>query len=393
MTKVVILGSTGSIGTQALEVAAALPHEIQVVGLTAGSNAELFTQQIDRWHPEVAVLADESAYRTVRANIRPGRTHLLCGMEGICAAATWPGADLVLGAMLGAAGLRPTLAAIQAGKDVAIANKETLVAAGQIVMAAVQEHGVKLFPVDSEHSALEQCLRGEDPATIASLTITASGGPFWERTREEIAAALPAQALKHPTWTMGRKITIDSATLMNKGLEMIEAHWLFGVPMERIDVVVHRQSVVHSMVTFTDGSVKAQLGVPDMRLPIQSGLLRGRRAAGGAPQLNLATMGPLTFAAPDPERFPSIDLARAAMTAGGTTPAALNAANEVAVEAFLAGRTNFYGMTEAIIHALERHENMARPDITEILAADSSARRAVAEFVSGCSGKALYEVA
>lgn len=380
MTPVIVLGSTGSIGTQALEVAASLPQEICVQGLAAGSNVELFASQIERWQPEVAVLADEAAYLSLKAQLKPGRTQLLCGMEGINVAATWPGAEVVLGAMLGAAGLGPTLAAIGAGKDVAIANKETLVAAGELVMGAAKKQNVQIFPVDSEHSALAQCLLGEDVSRVQTLTITASGGPFWEKTRAEIAAALPAQALKHPTWTMGKKITIDSATLMNKGLEMMEAHWLFDIPMEQIDVVVHRQSIIHSMVTFVDGSVKAQMGVPDMRLPIQLGLLRGRRISGDVPQLNLATMGPLTFASPDDERFPAIGLARAAMKAGGTTPAALNAANEVAVGQFLSGAGNFYSITSAIEYALERHENTARPQLADILAADEVARQRVNEF-------------
>lgn len=380
MTPVVILGSTGSIGTQALEVAASLPSEIKVVGLAAGSNVELFARQIEEWQPEVAVLANEAVYRELKASARLGSTRLLCGKEGLLAAATWQSSEVVLGAMMGAAGLEPTLAAIGAGKDVAIANKETLVAAGELVMEAARSNGVHLHPVDSEHCALAQCLLGEDADRVRTLTITASGGPFWEKSREEIAAALPHQALKHPTWTMGQKITIDSATLMNKGLEMIEAHWLFGVPMENIDVVVHRQSIIHSMVTFVDGSVKAQLGVPDMRLPIQMGLLRGRRVVGEVPELNLATMGPLTFAAPDAERFPSINLARAAMAAGGTTPAAMNAANEVAVQHFLSGSGGFYCITEAIEFALERHQNTVRPQLADILEADARARANVEEF-------------
>ena len=380
LQRVIILGSTGSIGTQALDVAAALPGHLEVVGLAAGSNIELLAEQIQRWQPEVAVVHDEAAFGRLRGNGNLGRTRLLCGMAGLCEAAVWPGADLVLGAMMGAAGLRPTLAALEVGRDVAIANKETLVAAGALVMETARRSGAKLWPVDTEHSALAQCLLGERPEEVAKLTITASGGPFVNATREAIAAAPATSALKHPTWTMGRKITIDSATLMNKGLEMIEAHWLFEVPMDRIEIVVHRQSIVHSLVTFTDGSVKAQLGVPDMRLPIQWGLLRGRRAGGCAPELRLDAMGALTFEPPDLTRFPSIALAREAIRLGGTAPAAMNAANEVAVAAYLDGKLGFYGVTAAIGHVLERHQNTERPSLECVLAADSWARGVTEDF-------------
>jgi 1-deoxy-D-xylulose-5-phosphate reductoisomerase len=380
---VVVLGSTGSIGTQTLEVAAALPDEIRVVGLAAGSNFELLAQQIREWKPQVAVLFDEAKFADLKNAVGNAQTRLLCGMDGLLEAATWPDCDVVLGAMMGAAGLRPTLSAIEAGKDVAIANKETLVAAGEIVMRAAREKNVQLWPVDSEHSALAQCLLGEDAQTVEKLTITASGGPFWTKSREEIAAAKPENALKHPTWTMGRKITIDSATLMNKGLEMIEACHLFGVGMDRIEVVVHRQSIIHSFVSFVDGSVKAQLGVPDMKLPIQWGLLGAARVAGDAPKLDLLSMGNLSFERPDDVRFPSINLARAAMNLGGTAPAALNAANEIAVEAFLTSQTDFYGMTSCVSHVLERHENSARPALQDVLDADAAARQRAREWLQG----------
>jgi 1-deoxy-D-xylulose-5-phosphate reductoisomerase len=297
--------------------------------------------------------------------------------------------------MLGAAGLTPTLAAVEAGKDVAIANKETLVAAGEIVMAAARNQGVALLPVDSEHSAIAQCLLGESARSISRLTITASGGPFVDLPREQIAAALPVNALRHPTWSMGRKITIDSATLMNKGLESIEARWLFDVPMQDIDVVVHRQSIVHSLVTFCDRSVKAQLGVPDMRLPIQWALLHPERVtadgapeaaddttAGAAPALDVLRMGPLTFEPPDEARFPAPGLARQAMQIGGTAPAAMNAANEVAVQAFLDGATGFYGITDCVAAVLERHSIVARPTLSDIYAADEEARRISREYLS-----------
>ena len=381
MRQIVILGSTGSIGTQALEVAAALPDEIGVVGLAAGRNWELLARQIREWQPAVAVLFDETKFADLRNAVGAGKTKLLAGMDGLLEAATWPGADVILGAMMGAAGLQPTLAAIGARKDVAIANKETLVAAGQIVMNAARENGVTLWPVDSEHSALAQCLLGEKPEDVTKLTITASGGPFWERSRQQIATAPASAALKHPTWTMGRKITIDSATMMNKGLEMIEAHWLFDVPMEKIEVAVHRQSIVHSFVSFRDGSVKAQLGAPDMKLPIQWGILGGARAAGDAPHLDLPTLGALTFEAPDDARFPAIDLARAAIARGGSAPAAMNAANEIAVQAFLDGETGFYGVTDCVAHVLENHQNCAAPTLEDVLGADAQARARAREFI------------
>ncbi len=381
MRQIVILGSTGSIGTQALEVATALPDEIQVIGLAAGSNWELLAAQIRQWKPAVAVIYNESKFTDLRDTVGATETKLLAGMDGLLEAATWPDAEVILGAMMGAAGLQPTLAAIGAHKAVAIANKETLVAAGQIVMSKARENGVTLWPVDSEHSALAQCLLGEKTDDITKLTITASGGPFWEKSREEIATAAASAALKHPTWTMGRKITIDSATMMNKGLEMIEAHWLFGVPMEKIEVAVHRQSIVHSFVSFRDGSVKAQLGAPDMKLPIQWGLLGGTRAAGDAPHLDLPTLGRLTFEAPDDARFPAIELARAAIATGGTAPAALNAANEIAVQAFLDGETGFYGVTDCVAHVLENHANCPTPALDDVLAADADARREAHEFL------------
>ncbi len=379
MTRVSLLGSTGSIGTQALEVARACPGEFQIVALAAGSNVELLAQQVLEWKPRMAVLFDSDKWPIFQDLVGSTQTQLVVGMDGLLEAASLEEADLVLGAMLGAAGLRPTLAAIEAGKDVAIANKETLVAGGEVVMRAAKQHGVKLWPVDSEHCALAQCLLGEERESVRTLTITASGGPFWNRTREEIAVVKPEEALKHPTWTMGRKITIDSATLVNKGLEMIEAHHLFGVSMDSIEVVVHRQSIVHSFVTFSDGSVKAQLGQPDMKLPIQWGMARGARGVRVAPELNLAQMGTLSFEAPDDARFPSINLAREAMKLGGVAPCVFNAANEVAVEAFLNGSTHFYGITDCIAQVLERLPQTARRgdshSLEDVLEADTWARQ------------------
>lgn len=378
---IVILGSTGSIGRQALEVAKALPHRLRVVGLAAHSNRELLTEQIAEWQPAVAALWDERATVELRDANPSSQTRILGGAGGVAEVATHCDSTLVLGAMSGAAGLGPTLAAIDAGKHVAIANKETLVAAGEIVMNAARQRGVALLPVDSEHSAIAQCLVGEEERGIARLTITASGGPFVDTPREQLCTVGAARALQHPTWSMGRKITVDSATLMNKALESIEAHWLFDVPMENIDVVVHRQSIVHSLVTFSDNSVKAQLGVPDMRLPIQWALLHGERIEGAAPALNLATMGPLTFEKPDESRFPALALARHAMKLGGTAPAVLNAANEVAAHAFLDGATGFYDITDCVAHVLERHTVTVRPSLEDIYAADREARGAACAFL------------
>ena len=382
MKNVSILGSTGSIGTQALQVCAALPEELCVVALAAGRNFELLAQQIRQWQPEVAVLFDEAHFADLRREVGTSKTRLLCGWDGIFEAATLPGADVVLGAMLGAAGLRPTLKAIEVKKQIAIDNKETLVAAGQIVMRAARENDVNLWPVDSEHCALAQCLLGEDPKTVQKLSITASGGPFWPLRRDEIALVKAQAALKHPTWNMGAKITIDSATLMNKGLEIIEAHWLFDVPLERIEAVIHRQSIVHSFVTFADSSVKAQCGVPEMLLPIQWGLLGGKRLEGVAPTLELQKLGTLTFEAPDDARFPALKLAREAMQTGGTAPCVLNAANEIAVGAFLEGKTNFYGVTDCVSEVLNRHDVQNADDLETVLGADEWARQTAREVLA-----------
>jgi 1-deoxy-D-xylulose-5-phosphate reductoisomerase len=383
---IVILGSTGSIGVQALAVAKALPQHLRVVGLAAGSNVELFAQQVAEWQPEIAALHDEKAARRLN-EYSTGDTNIVSGAGGVQEVATWPSARLVLGAMLGSAGLTPTLAAIEAGKDIAIANKETLVAAGEIVVEAARKKNVALLPVDSEHSAIAQCLQGEESTSVTRLTITASGGPFADTPRAELEQVLAAQALKHPTWSMGRKITVDSATLMNKGLESIEARWLFDVPMEQIDVVVHRQSIVHSLVTFCDGSVKAQLGVPDMRLPIQWALLHPRRVLGNAPQLDIMALHDLTFEAPDIERFPALEVARRAAQMGGVAPAMMNAANEVAVEAFLEGRTGFYGISDCIGSVLERTPRLARPALDDIYAADNEARSLAREWLTNSTSR------
>lgn len=379
---IVLLGSTGSIGTQTLDVAVAHPERLRVVGLAAHSNVELFCEQVARWKPQVAALFDEQAARRANELLSTceGAPKVLSGAQGLEEVATFSEAQLLLGAMSGSAGLRPTMAAIRAGKNIAIANKETLVAAGELVMQAAREAEVLLLPVDSEHSAIAQCLLGECSSTIAKLTLTASGGPFVDTPREALEKAPAAAALKHPTWSMGRKITIDSATLMNKTLESIEARWLFDIAIEDIEIVVHRQSIVHSLVTFCDRSVKAQLGAPDMRLPIQWALLFPDRVPGVAAPLELQAMANLTFEAPDRNRFPSLEIGHHAMQLGGVAPAAMNAANEVAVQAYLDGKTGFYGITDCIAHVLERCETVARPSLEEIFAADETARHLAQEY-------------
>ncbi len=371
---VVILGSTGSIGRQTLDVIRALPQQLRVVGLAAGANAELFASQIREWQPEIAALSDENAARQLN-EYSFADTKVVAGVDGLEEVATWPNADIVLSAIGGAAGLKPTIAAIKARKTIAIANKETLVAAGEIVTKLAREYGVELRPVDSEHSALAQCLLGEKVSDVEKLTITASGGPFVETSRDDLHRVLASQALKHPTWNMGRKITIDSATLMNKGLEAIEARWLFDIAMEKIDVIVHRQSIIHSLVHFHDGSVKAQMGVPDMKLPIQWALLGGARLRGAAPHLDLLSSSTrLTFEAPDRERFPCLDLAWRASEIGGVAPCVMNAANEIAVQMFLDGATGFYGVSDCIAHVLERCPQIARPTLDDVYSADAWAR-------------------
>jgi 1-deoxy-D-xylulose-5-phosphate reductoisomerase len=384
---IALLGSTGSIGTQALDVVSALPQQLRVVGLAAHSNVELFCEQVAQWKPQVAALFDEGAARRANGLLAtcPDAPKILSGADGLEAVATLQNADLVLSAMSGAAGLRPTMAAIAAEKNIAIANKETLVAAGEIVMRAARDAGVLLLPVDSEHSAIAQCLLGEcadDGSTpgLSKLTITASGGPFVDTPRSELETVPASAALKHPTWNMGRKITIDSATLMNKTLECIEARWLFDIPMENIEVVVHRQSIVHSFVTFCDNSVKAQLGVPDMRLPIQWALLFPTRVRGAAPALDIPSMGNLSFEKPDGARFPSLEIGQHAMERGGIAPAMMNAANEVAVQYYLDGQTGFYGITNCIAHVLERCETITRPSLDDVFHADATARRLAQQF-------------
>jgi 1-deoxy-D-xylulose-5-phosphate reductoisomerase len=374
MKKVVLLGSTGSIGTSTLKVAEDLPDQIRLVGLAAGNNSDLLLNQTLRHRPEAISISDPAKARELE-NTLGTSTRVFAGEEGLLKLATLPAADIVLIAIVGTAGLQPALAAIRAGKDIAVASKEILVMAGEIVMSEARKNGVRVLAVDSEHSAIFQCLDGHPPSSVRALWLTASGGPFRTTPKEEFAAINVERALQHPCWVMGRKITIDSATLFNKGLEMIEARWLFDIEMARVRVVVHPQSVVHSMVEFVDGSMLAQLSSPDMCLPIQYALTYPERVASQRVQTNLARLGQLTFEEPDRERFPALDLARRAGEIGGTLPAVLNAANEVAVSAFVEGKINFPQISQLVERVMGRHTVAAHPRLEEILQADAWARQ------------------
>jgi 1-deoxy-D-xylulose-5-phosphate reductoisomerase len=376
MKRVVLLGSTGSIGTSTLKVVEDQPDLLQLVGLAAGGNAELLVEQCRRHRPRLASLNDPSKVAATQSAL-DGSTRVLSGSAALVELATMPEADIVLIAIVGTAGLEPALAAIRAGKDIAVASKEILVMAGEIVMREARAHGVKVLAVDSEHSAIFQCLDGKPASSVRNLWLTASGGPFrnaaqW--TAEALAGVTLEQALKHPSWVMGRKITIDSATLFNKGLEMIEARWLFDIEMPRVQVVVHPQSIVHSMVEYVDGSVIAQLSTPDMCLPIQYALLYPDRVASERVQTNFARIGQLTFEEPDTERFPALNLARRAGDVGGTLPAVLNAANEVAVERFCRRELGFTGITANVARVMDAHRVVDSPSLDQILEADRWAR-------------------
>lgn len=380
MKNISLLGSTGSIGRQTVEVALANPNKIKIRALAAHKSDEVLEQQINALQPDIAVLTDKDAAARLTKRYH-GKTEILAGDEGLMAAATYDGADTVLASMVGYAGLRPTLAAINCGKNIALANKETLVAAGSIVMQAVADKGVSLTPVDSEHSAIFQALRGGAPKEVKRLLITASGGPFRGKKRSELENVTLAQCLNHPNWIMGQKVTLDSSTLANKGLEVMEAHWLFDMPYEKIDVVVHPQSIVHSLVEFCDGSVIAQLGVPDMRLPIQYALSWPERYDYAFDQLDLVKVGNFTFEAPDLEAFPSLRIAIDCGRAGGTLPCAFNAANEEAVYAFLAGKIKYLDIPYITATVTERHQNILQPAIEDIVAVDASTRLCARELI------------
>lgn len=380
MKTISILGSTGSIGTQTLEVVAANRERFSVAALAAHSNDVLLEKQIAAFQPRIAVLADAAAARRLAARY-DGPTEILSGEEGVLAAATHREAEVVVTSMVGFAGLKPTIAAIRAGKDIALANKETLVVAGELVMALAEENGAAILPVDSEHSAIFQCLQGEDRAAVRRIWLTASGGPFRNLQTAELQNVTVERCLKHPNWTMGQKITVDSATLANKGLEVIEAKWLYGVSYDQIQVVVHPQSIVHSMVEFTDGAVMAQLGLPDMRVPIQYALTYPARARADFPKADFWNMHDLTFEAPDMKTFEALPLAYAAGRAGGTMPCVFNAANEVAVGAFLHKKLSFLGIYEVIRRTMQAHALIERPNLAALLETDAWARKNAAALL------------
>lgn len=381
MKNISLLGSTGSIGKQTLEVVAANPDKLKIRVLAAHTSDRVLEEQIKIFNPDFAVLSDKEAAARLAARYH-GKTEILAGDEGLLAAATYEGADTVLASMVGYAGLRPTMAAIKKGKNIALANKETLVAAGSLVMDAVVKHGVNLTPVDSEHSAIFQSLRSGSAKEVKNLIITASGGPFRGKKRVELENVTLAQCLHHPNWSMGRKITVDSSTLANKGLEVIEAHWLFSMPYEHIKVVVHPQSIVHSLVEFCDGSVIAQLGVPDMRLPIQYALSWPERFTISFEELDLVKAATLTFEEPDVEAFPSLKIAVECGRAGGTLPCAFNAANEEAVYAFLAGKIKYLDIPFITATVTEQHKNISHPSIEDIETTDSVARVAARNIIA-----------
>jgi 1-deoxy-D-xylulose-5-phosphate reductoisomerase len=370
--RLAILGSTGSIGQSALAVVDAYPDRLRVVGLAAGGNAERFAAQVAKYRPSVVAMADGAALSRLGKETLPAGAHL--GREGLVEVASHPDVDLVLCATSGTDGLEAVVGALEHGKTVALANKEVLVMAGAIVTEAAHRAGVPILPVDSEHNAIHQCLHARGAAELKRIVLTASGGPFRGRTASEMAAVSAEEALRHPTWRMGRKITIDSATLMNKGLEVIEAHWLFGVSARQIDVVVHPQSVVHSMVELVDGSIIAQLGVTDMRLPIQYAFSYPDRWPAVLPSLDLAAAGSLHFESPDTEAFPCLALAYRALEADRSLPVVLNAANEVAVERFLAGRISFAAIADVIARTMDRHEPTDVSTIAQVRRVDDWAR-------------------
>lgn len=372
-----ILGSTGSIGRQSLDVIENL-KEIQVAALTAGTNVQLMAQQCRQFHPQLAVMATREAAQELQAALIGEKTQVAWGEDGLIAAATIPEADCVITAVVGMVGLKPTLAAIRAGKRIGLANKETLVCAGELVMAEAEECGAEIVPVDSEHSAIFQCLMGcTDRREVKKILLTCSGGPFFDMDAADLKYVTKADALRHPNWKMGPKITVDCATLMNKGLEVIEAMRLYRVPLEQVEVLVHRQSIVHSLVEFTDGAVMAQLGAPDMRLPIQLVLTYPQRMESPAPKLDLTQCAALTFCHPDLEKFPCLALAMECAKWGGTACPAMNGANEEAVALFLADKIGFYDIYRLVAQAVEQVPFIQNPTLEEILEADHLARQAV----------------
>ena len=375
MKRVSVLGSTGSIGTQTLEVARQNPDEIKITALAAGTNVDLMEKQVREFMPEIAVMDDEKAAKDLKERIADlNGVKVLTGMDGSMEMAASPCSDIIVTAIVGMIGIRPTIAAIESGKDIALANKETLVCAGHIIMPLAKEKGIKILPVDSEHSAIFQSLQGSPADRIEKIILTCSGGPFRGMTRDELATKTPEDALKHPNWNMGRKITIDSASLVNKGLEVMEAAWLFGVGHERVCVTVHPQSVLHSAVEFKDGAVIGQMGTPDMKLPINYALFYPDRMPMKSEKLDLFKTGALTFEKPDTDTFRGLALAYDAANAGGTMPTVFNAANEEAVARFLDHKIGFLDIYEEIEKAMNAHKVIANPTVAQILDAEKEAR-------------------
>jgi 1-deoxy-D-xylulose-5-phosphate reductoisomerase len=382
MKRLSILGSTGSIGRNVLRVVDQFPERFSAVALSAGRNVELVAEQVERFMPEIVAVQDEGVAQRLKELIGgKSRLEILHGLDGYKTAATLNSNDLVVSAMVGSAGLLPTMAALEAGKSVALANKESLVMAGDLVMSAARDTGATIIPVDSEHSAIFQCLVGQRREDLKEIVLTASGGPFLDKSVEDLDAITAEMALRHPTWRMGPKITIDSATLMNKGLEVIEAKWLFDVPLEVIRVTIHPESIVHSMVVYQDSSVIAQLGLPDMRVPIAYALSYPERLSLGLPEADFVDIGSLTFREPDLERFPCLALAFEACKIGMTMPAVLSAANEVAVDAFLNGRTGFRRIGDIVQQTMHEHKPVSNPRLADVLEAATWARRTAEEIV------------
>jgi len=373
-----ILGSTGSIGKQTLEVVSIFPSSLTVTAIAAKDEVDLIVQQIKKFQPKIVSVATDQVKQQVEAKIAGAKVQIFVGQEGLMKVATEPTAKMLVVAIPGALALTAVLEAVKLKKDIALATKEVLVAAGEIFMKEVKAAGVKIFPIDSEHSAITQCLAGEDPKTIKKIVLTASGGPFIKTPVEKFEAMTAKDALKHPTWKMGPKITIDSATLMNKGFEVMEAHYLFDLDYSKIEVIIHPQSIIHSFVEFIDGSVKAQLGAPDMRIPIQYALLEKKRAKNHWNMMSFAKLSKLEFLQPDKKKFPCLDYAYEAGKKKGTLPAVLNAANEEAIKLFFQGKINFAQLPQRIKTVMDRHENKENPELGDILTADEWARQQVA---------------
>lgn len=382
MKNISILGSTGSVGTQALNVIEANPDLYRILALTAHANSDLLIEQSLKFKPELVVIADERKYQTVKSALSGTNIKVLAGEAALCEAAALDGVDLVLTAIVGSVGLSPTIAAIEAGKDIALANKETLVVAGDLITSLAKQHNTKIIPVDSEHSAIFQCLVGESPVSIEKIYLTASGGPFRGKDAAFLKGVTKAQALKHPNWVMGAKITIDSASLMNKGLEVIEAKWLFDLEVDQIDVIVHPQSIVHSLVQFNDGSMKAQMGVPDMNLPIHYALAYPDRISSDFKRFNFMDYPELNFYKADQETFKNLDLAYTALRKGGNMPCIINAANEVVVEAFLQERIGFLQMSDVIAACMDEIAFVEKPSLNNYLETDRYTRIFAGQLVT-----------